>query len=376
MMKNKKTDQPTPKISGTMWWIFSSFSFVLLMLFVFSLQRLFSLFPSFVETVYSTKIFRFLSFPVSFISSLFPFSLTEIALFMSGPALILLVVLFILQMVRSKDRRHAVVKDIKRVGWTLSILYLVFMLMLGFNYARLPINTTIGIETLPRAKEDLLAVCRILLDGTNAARLESKEVDGVMVLRNGIPHALETAYKGFDAVSSVYPVLQGPPRRAKGVMVSGIWSYTGITGMFFPFFVEANVNIDSPPLFLPNTILHELAHTRGIAREDEAGFVAFLTGIHHPDNDFRYSSFLSAYIQTSNALYSVDKAAYADLNKDLSDAVKRDLDANSAYWKKFEGPVQDVSTSVNNAYLQSNMQVDGVQSYGRSVDLILGYYLS
>ncbi len=295
---------------------------------------------------------------------------------MSGPALILLVALFILQMIRSKDRRNAVMKDIKSVGWTLSILYLVFMLMLGFNYARLPINASIGIETLPRAKEDLLAVCRILLDGTNTARLESKEVDGVMVLRNGIPNALETAYKGFDEVSSVYPVLKGPPRRAKGVMISGLWSYTGITGMFFPFFVEANVNIDIPQFFLPNTILHELAHTRGIAREDEAEFVAFLTGIHHPDNDFRYSSFLSAYIQTSNALYSVDKAAYADLKKDLADAVKRDLDANSAYWKKFEGPVQDVSTSVNNAYLQSNMQVDGVHSYGRSVDLILGYYLS
>ena len=376
MIKNKKADQPAPKITGAMWWIFSSFSFILLALSVFSMQRLFSLFPIFVETVYSIKIFRFLSIPVSFISSLFPFSLTEIALFLSGPVLIFLVILLIRQMVRSKDRRHAVLKDIKRVGWTMSILYLVFMLMLGFNYARLPLSSTMGIETRPRAKDELLSVCRILLDGTNAARADCKEVDGVMVLGNGITNALDTAYKGYDEVSSVYPVLQGPPRKAKGVMISGLWSYTGITGMFFPFFVEANVNIDIPPLFLPDTILHELAHTRGIAREDEAGFVAFLTGIHHPDNDFRYSSYLSAYIQTSNALYSVDKVAYADLDKDLSDAVRRDLAANAAYWEKFEGSVQDISTSVNNTYLQSNMQTDGVKSYGRSVDLILGYYLS
>ena len=102
-----------------------------------------------------------------------------------------------------------------------------------------------------------------------------------MVLENGIDNALRTAYKGYEAISEVYPVLSITPRNAKGVIASHLWSYTWITGMYFPFYVEANVNTDAPQMSLPNTILHELAHTIGIAREDEANFAAFIAGIHH-----------------------------------------------------------------------------------------------
>jgi hypothetical protein len=251
------------------------------------------------------------------------------------------------------------------------------MLLMGFNYAREPLNVSLGITVKDRSKEDLKEVCYILLERTNTSREKCVEdAEGVMKLKNGIGNALKNGYKGFNAVSGVYPALQGAPGRAKGVMASHLWSYTGITGMYFPFFVEANVNIDTPHPFIPDSIMHELSHQRGIAREDEAEFTAFLTGINHPDNDFKYSSYLNAYLSVSGSLYSVDSKEYDKLSSMLSDAVKRDINSNYKYWKQFEGPVQNVSTSVNNAYLQSNLQLDGVKSYGRVVDLLLGYYLS
>ena len=52
----------------------------------------------------------------------------------------------------------------------------------------------------------------------------------------------------------------------------------------------------------------------------------------------------------------------------------RDLAAHRAYWKQFEGPVSDLGSSVNDAYLKANRQQDGVQSYGRMVDLLLAEY--
>jgi len=376
MIQEENKETPHSKILMVMWKVLSNLAFVLPILFAFSLQRVFAIFPSFVEFVYSRKIYRFISIPVSFITSLAPFSLTEMLLYLSVPAFIVLIVLFVLQIRKSKNRRKTLLKDMKKVGWTISILYVSFMLLLGFNYARMPLSSTLEITTSPRSKEDLESVCAILLEKTNESRIECIETDGVMTLEKGISDALENACQGYNAVSEVYPVLEGSARRAKGVLASKWWSYTGISGMYFPFFVEANVNIDIPEMFIPTTILHELAHTAGIAREDEAGFVAFLTGIHHPNHDFQYSSYLYAYIEASNALYSVDKEAYKNLQNKISDAVMRDIRANSAYWQQFEGPVQSISTSVNNAYLQSNMQEDGVQSYGAVVDLIIGYYLS
>jgi 3-mercaptopyruvate sulfurtransferase SseA len=50
------------------------------------------------------------------------------------------------------------------------------------------------------------------------------------------------------------------------------------------------------------------------------------------------------------------------------------LAAGAAYWKRFEGPVEQASTQINNAYLQANLQKDGVRSYGRMLDLVLAWH--
>ena len=55
----------------------------------------------------------------------------------------------------------------------------------------------------------------------------------------------------------------------------------------------------------------------------------------------------------------------------MDEGVCRDRAYNSAYWKRFEGQLAEVSNKVNNTYLQANSQKDGVQSYGRMVDLLL-----
>ncbi|MDI6402807.1 DUF3810 domain-containing protein, partial [Balneolaceae bacterium ANBcel3] len=178
----------------------------------------------------------------------------------------------------------------------------------------------------------------------------------------------------FQSLEQEFPVFRMPQRRAKRVYLSPLWSYTGIGGMYFPFFVEANINTDVPHSGMPATILHELAHTIGFAREEDAEFAAFLAGIYHPDPDFVYSSWFLAYRYLSRTLSQVDRDAWIRLNKRVSEDVKRDIDAVQAYWSRFRGPVQSVSRSVNHAYLRSNMQKDGVMSYGRVLDLILGLH--
>lgn len=376
MKKNKNDESRFSKILSVAWKGLLSLAFVLPALFAFAMQRVLSQFPSAVEFVYSTSIFRWISTPISFITSIIPLSLTEISAYAAIPLAIALIVILIQKLRRTDSKKRVIFRAIKITGWVLSVSYLLFMLLLGFNYARMPLSDTLGIKVQARSADDLESVCYILLEKTNETRAECTEKNGVMILNKGKTNALKKAYLGYDAISGVYPVFKGSPRRAKAVLSSHLWSYTGITGMYFPFYVEANVNTDIPQAFIPYTILHELAHTRGIAREDEANFSAFLSGIHHPDPDFIYSSYLHALIQTSNALYSTDQKTYGKLMDKLSEGVRNDLSENNRYWKQFEGPVQEVSTSVNNAYLQTNMQDDGVRSYGRVVDLILGYYLS
>ena len=53
-------------------------------------------------------------------------------------------------------------------------------------------------------------------------------------------------------------------------------SYANIGGMFFPFTMESNINVDNPFFVVPWTMAHELAHQCGFMREDEANFIAYL----------------------------------------------------------------------------------------------------
>jgi hypothetical protein len=151
-------------------------------------------------------------------------------------------------------------------------------------------------------------------------------------------------------------------------------SYTGITGVYFPFTGEANVNVSVPDSDIPATSCHEMAHQRGFAREDEANYIAYLTCKMHPDVDFQYSGTLLALIETTNALYNQDPSAFKELRSKYSDGLIRDLGAINEYWEHYEGPVNEVSNKINDAYLKANNQSDGVQSYGRMVDLLLAEY--
>ena len=57
----------------------------------------------------------------------------------------------------------------------------------------------------------------------------------------------------------------------------------------------------------------------------------------------------------------------------MSDGLLKDLNAQSAYWKNFETPIAETAANINDTYLKSNSQSDGIKSYGNMVDLTIAY---
>ncbi len=183
---------------------------------------------------------------------------------------------------------------------------------------------------------------------------------------------LQRAEWGFRRIGLRYPLLGGstvgPPKR---LWLSSAISHLGIRGVYLMHTGEPAVNARVPASELPMTVCHELAHQIGFAREEEANFVGYLACAMHPDAEFRYSAALEATIYALGALSRADPRAYERLIGALSPAVRRDWEAQRAFWERYETPLKRFGSRVNDAYLKSQGQEEGVRSYGRMVDLLV-----
>ena len=79
-------------------------------------------------------------------------------------------------------------------------------------------------------------------------------------------------------------------------------------------------------------------------------------------------------IHATNRLTRYDADAWREVGALLPEGALRDLAANSRYWARYDTPVGETADRWNDAYLKANAQTDGVQSYGRMVDLLIAFY--
>src|SRR5207247_9474725 len=89
---------------------------------------------------------------------------------------------------------------------------------------------------------------------------------GVMRLADAKLPALARTEAGFRRAASLYPVLAGCPSGSKPLLTSPVFSWLGVTGIYFPFTGEPNVNMTPPDPELPFAAAHEIAYQRGSAR--------------------------------------------------------------------------------------------------------------
>ena len=341
----------------------------------FLLRSLLADAPEWVELSYVQHFFPIWSSPFRALSAALPFSLTELAVVLL-PALLILWFAAARRAVRNHRGQRFFRRSLSVLGWIVTIAAWQFMLLHGIMYTREPVSSSFDLPSRARPAQEVAAALVWTAQQAELARIACQEDDaGVFTLQKSVRDTLDAAGAGYRAAGQDWPLLTiAPPARPKPVLLSHLWSYTGITGLYNPLWVEANVNIDQPAYLLPAAASHEIAHTLGFAREDEAGFISFLTGIAHPDPDYRYSSYADATIRLLNSLAAVDPGLYQETASQVGDGVWRDIAAANDYWQQFEGPVQETSNSINDAYLKANLQTDGVHSYGRMVDLLLAWY--
>ena len=306
-------------------------------------------------------------------TNLFPFSLAE-ALLILLP--VILVAVCFIGYRRYCDSWKGVFTYIAILLSALSVVLSIFVWNFAAGYYAPSLDKKLEMERAPVSKEELYQTSQILLKELNelAPDLISAQ-SGATAMPYSLSEMNGKLLEAYETASEKYGAFSTFPSALKPVMLSEPMSYTHITGVYTFFTGEANLNVNFPDYTLPYTAAHELAHQRGIAREDEANFVAFLVCLESDDPYIRYSGLLSTYEYVLSALRSQDAELYREAYRALPEVIRREESAYSAFFEKYrENVAANVSQATNDTYLKSMGSESGTRSYGMVVDLTVAFY--
>lgn len=335
------------------------------------------------EYIFARGIYKVISQIISFVTGFVPISLAEVILFILPFFILIIVIIFIRNIIKAKDRRRfEFAKGILNLLCSISIVLFLYILLCGTNYYRYDFTEFSNLTVQDSSVEELSGLCLELTERANELRNEITSVDSDGVMQIEESSIYETADKAKAAMSALavkYPILKGYYSSPKPVLFSNYMSWTEIEGIFIPFTMEANVNTDIVDYNIPADMCHELAHLHGFMKEEEANYIAYLACVNSGDKEFEYSGVMLALYYARNALYNADEGLYMQADSALSDEVKADFTANYEYWnditsQKLASAISEASGQVNDAYLKVNGQEAGVKSYGQMLDLLLAEY--
>ncbi|QMU26976.1 DUF3810 domain-containing protein [Adhaeribacter radiodurans] len=332
--------------------------------------------PLLVEKFYTGLFYKKLSQFLRILFGSFSFPIGQILFY----SLVLGLIIAIVKHIRKLALRQISLKEFGRssllgIFTFLSIFYFLFTGMWGLNYHRRPLEQIVQIKEAPVSSADLEKLCLRLIQLTNASRNQLTQNQS-QPLHAPISQVkmLAQATAGFKAVAPAFPELAYSHYSVKAVYVPQVMSFFGVSGIYFPFTGEANVNMHPPAYLLPGTICHEMAHQIGFASEDEANFVSYLVCRLNPDPFFQYSGNYMALKYAMNRLRKVNPRAYKKMRRYYSSGLKQDLAENRRYWESFQNPIEVFSGWFYDLFLKANDQADGIKSYSKVVELLMGEF--
>ncbi|MDR2420812.1 MAG: DUF3810 domain-containing protein [Oscillospiraceae bacterium] len=320
-------------------------------------------------------------FALGLLTSYLPFSLMEVL----GTALAVLLAAFLIALIVSLIRRRGVFRAARRLGSLVAAAaygaaIFIWVYLPGY-YA--PPAYEGALDRRDISSGELAAALTFFRDRANELSGSVKR-DGDGGFGESVDDIITLSELVYANAEGEFPRLSPSRARPKKMLYSEVMSRARFTGIYFALTGEANVNTNEPRAFLPFTAAHELAHSHGVAREDEANFFAVAACLTSGVNAYEYSGCLAALSYIGRALSGADEGAFAEISAGYAEGVRRDLEDNRLYWlgiaeQNARSPaVAAFSEAVNgtyDGYLKANGQASGARSYGECVDLLAAWAL-
>ena len=309
----------------------------------------------------------------AYVTSVLPFSLAEAVIIMALP----ISFIYILYCMISASRRGKLPRHIFGLIGLLCLMLSLFTVNFSMAYDCTPVEEQTGLDTESLTAEDVYDACIILLEELDEIEpMLVRDEHGSVIMPYSFSEMSRNLNFSYSKLYGEYSFLSPLYVAPKRIALSKPLTYTGLAGIYTFFTGEANVNMNFPDYAVTFTSAHEMAHQRGVAPEDEANFVAFVVCYNSDDPYIKYCALVEGANFLANSLYDADRELFDKVSQRFSSAV---LGEYSGYVENFEpyssSSVGDVTESINDAYLKSQGQEMGIDSYGLVTSLATAYIL-
>lgn len=331
--------------------------------------------PAWVETIYSRGIFQGIRWLFDFTIALSPV-----------PLFYLLVLLLIYGLVRfyRKNQLEWTRLDWRArwqsLGWQVANFFgfvvFSFMILWGFNYARVPIEEQITIHPNTLNLREIIEETTWATQRANALREQILNVDTAAINHIPLNEPLQPYMRCLlEQVLRQYNYPTGGRVRGRQIYPKGFLMRMGIAGIYLPWIGEGHADGGLHVLQLPFTLAHEMAHGYGFGDEGTCNFLAYLACQASDNPAIQYAGQLTywRYIASEYKLFRPTEFAFFRSNQ-LSRGMHNDLAAIYANREQYPEwfPYQD---QFNDLYLKFQGIEDGIENYNRMVSLVRAWRL-
>lgn len=260
---------------------------------------------------------------------------------------LLLIILFILNLIKNLFKPKKWVGYVIRVFWgsvnILSISLFIYLLFFGLNY-HVPnleknlvekynnkYSTDIKISF---DNEKVLEVYKYLAQEANNNKKLLQSTHSQNDTYN-VRDISSQGAEGFRVVSDAFPVLSGNYSMPKETLAGNIYNFFGLDARYSILTNEITINKNIPKEYLPFLISKYMSYQRGIAKEDEAIFYAYVASINNTDIKYKYSAYLNMLYMVSEYMRENDKVSYNQNLSLIDEDVKRDLHKIDSYKENY-----------------------------------------
>ncbi len=336
------------------------------------LRYILSFFPAFVERFYTRGLFQGIRVLYDYTLGLLPVPMVYFLFF-----ILLFWAFFSIKKLYQLKRKplERLQNLLLNIGAFIGGFIFLFLVLWGYNYARLPIEKQLGLQVHPLPLDSLEQKLYQHTQKVITQREKILNIDSLRAVRDELlPKNLEKVVRAAveDLLQSwdfpTYGRVRGRQLYPKGILLR-----ISTAGVYIPLVAEGHLDAGLHPLQKPFTMAHELFHGYGFTDEGTCNFLAYLACIRSKKPFLQYAAELTYYRYLAANFLKYKNETYQKFRASLPKGLVADLNAINDNGKKYPDIFPRFRNAAYDTYLKTQGVKEGLESYDRIIVLLCAW---